>query len=98
MDSEIERALMAAAISPLREVISYEWLWAGLSGVGLDRLEGVLKGRRPSVFYSEIPEKNINEVGDFLDRIGAKNYNVLFRDTVDYPKKLHVLELPLYIF
>jgi DNA processing protein len=64
----------------------------------LDRLAGVLKGRRPSEFYSEIPEKTINDIGAFLDRVGAKKYNVLIRDMVDYPKELQALGLPLLYF
>jgi DNA processing protein len=98
MNSENEQAPKTPEMDPPLEVISYEGLWSGISGVGLGQLGRVLQGRPPSKFYANMPEKTKNDVTKFLNQIRISNFNFLLRGDVNYPKELLSLDLPLLYF
>jgi DNA processing protein len=83
---------------PQQEVLCYESLWAEIKGVSFKNIEECLHGQLPSSYLSRLPEKTKKTVKAYLDTIGSHKYDVLLRETVDYPEKLKSLEIPLLYY
>ncbi len=83
---------------PKIEVLCYEALWAEAQGVTFKSLAQWLNGKLPSSFLSRIPQEKKDKIQKFLDCNQFFKYDVVLRETVDYPKKLSPLEIPLLYY
>ena len=85
-------------INPSQEVLFYEALWFEAKGVRFQDLSELLQKRLPSDVSSHIPEAQLQKIKNFLKYIDVKKYDVLIRETADYPKKLEALDIPLLYY
>lgn len=86
------------AISPSQEVLCYEALWSEVKGVRFKDLGERLQKRLPSDACDRIPHTHLDEVKRFLRSIEAKQYNVLIRETADYPQRLQPIDAPILYY
>ena len=91
-------ALAQPPLLPKNEILFYEAFWAKTLGVTLKKLAEGLQGRLPSAIKDSIPSGLRNDVEAFLVDSGVHKYNVLLRETIDYPSKLNVLDIPLLYY
>jgi DNA processing protein len=93
-----DRFFYHSPLSPKQEVLCYESLWAESTGVTFKVLEESLQRKLPSSLYSRIPQKTKETVQEYLNKIESYKYDVLIRETIDYPRKLSLLEIPLLYY
>ncbi|MDR1658893.1 MAG: DNA-protecting protein DprA [Desulfovibrio sp.] len=86
------------AIAPKQEILCYESLWAMLDGTSLKELSERLNKKLPSSLQDRIRPQIFSAVSDYFNSNNFFKYDVLLRETIDYPKNLSVLELPLLYY
>lgn len=85
-------------IIPKQEVFCYEAIWANLRGVRFQDLSAYLQKKMPSDACPNLKPETQDLIEEFLNKIGISQYNILLRETVDYPASLLELELPLIYY
>lgn len=86
------------AVIPRKEVFCYEAIWSVLNGMRFQDLNSFLQKRFPSDSCPPLTQEAKLQITDFLTRLNIDQYNVLLRETPDYPKSLNVLDLPLLYY
>lgn len=85
-------------ISPAQEALCYEAIWAEINGVRFKDLGERIQKRLPSDACAHIPGPQLKIIREFLDHHETYKFDVLVRETADYPERLRVLDAPLLYY